>query len=81
MGHTKHPHLWILMTMLFVKYTFNDNSLYCTQSLSQIRLDVAGFYVNPKFGNNFGDFVQHRKDVTKMTLHTWRRVSAGNIIL
>ena len=23
-------------------------------------------YANPKFGNNFGEFVCHRKDITKM---------------
>ena len=35
----------------------------------------------PTFGNNFGEIVRHRKDVTKMTSHTWRQVFADSIIL
>ena len=43
-------------------------------------------HAEPKFGNNFGEFVRHRKDVTKndvtfMTSHTWRQLFGDGIIL
>ena len=39
------------------------------------------FYANLKFGNNFGEFVRHRKDVTKIMSHIEIQVFADNIIL
>ena len=36
---------------------------------------------NPKFGNNFGKFIRHRNDVTKMTSHTWKQVFVDSIIM
>ena len=44
-------------------------------SMSSIRLS----YANPKFVNNFWEFVRHRKD--RMTSHRWRQVFADSTIL
>ena len=58
---------------------------YLVQGIFRVCLtpvwSIGPFYANPKFGNNFGEFVRHRKGVTKLTSHTWRWMFTDSIIL
>ena len=43
---------------------------------TEIKLFCLQFWMG-----HFGEFVGHRKDLTKMTSHTWKHVFADNMIL
>ena len=49
----------------------------CRTPMSSIR----PFYANPKFGNNFGEFLRHSKDVTHMEMGVCRQNYSMNIPL
>ena len=71
-NHIRYQSLFSLTSSFSRVHFWNshNNVRICVTLIGVCMWSIRSFYVNPKFGNNFGEFVRHRRDITGMTSHT-----------